>query len=243
MLKVVWKKQDEEAPFTGEQTPENIILMERGYNINSMYDTKLDINDRCHTFEALGANAQRSLEKMISSDQNTKRSAASVPLSLFNDKSSAGRLSNINKKTGQQFSVCTVDRDIPDVIQGDLRDAVYQIKDHLYHECGLDLLKCTFYFKYDKANVLYLVYAAGIQAIEHTVKTNEEKPTTESGEVKQTESLAQVNKFGFHPLLRTVQSTIKTESKDQLQKNNLFSRFSLPTGKLSGSVAGGASDN
>lgn len=176
MLKVVWKKQDEEAPFAAESTSENIILMERGFNIHSMYDAKIDINERCHTFEALSTNAQKSLEKMIASDQNTKRSAASVPMSLFNDKSSLGRLSTVNKK-GQSFSVCAVDRDIPEVIERDLREAVYQIKDHLYHECGLDLLKSTFYFKYDKANTLYLVYAAGIQAIEHSVKGTEENTT------------------------------------------------------------------
>ena len=34
----------------------------------------------------------------------------------------------------------------------------------MYHECGVDLQKCTFYFKYDKANTLYLVYVAGLNA-------------------------------------------------------------------------------
>lgn len=66
MLKVVWKKQDDEAPFSAEPGGGSVILMERGFNINSMYDAKIDINERCHTFEALDSNAQRNLEKMAS---------------------------------------------------------------------------------------------------------------------------------------------------------------------------------
>ena len=100
-----------------------------------------------------------------------------------------------NKKNPAPFNVCVLDRDIPIVIEQDLKEAVFQIKDHLYHECGLDLQKSTFYFKYDKANTLYLIYAAGIQAVEvGLVGTG----------VIQSESLQQVNKFGNHPLLRTV---------------------------------------
>lgn len=108
-----------------------------------------------------------------------------MPLSLFNDKASLGKLST-NKK-GQPFSVCALDREIPEVIQQDLREAVYQIKDHLYHECGLDLLKSTFYFKYDKSNTLYLVYAAGIQAVEHSLPADQDAAASST---RQAESLA-----------------------------------------------------
>lgn len=165
MIKVLWKKQ-------GEAGGEPILLMERGYNINSMYDARVDINERCHTFEALSGNAQRSLEKMATG-LSTKRSAASVPQSLFNDKQSMNRF---QPPAGQKNeSVCAIDREIPPVIEQDLREAVLQIKDHLYHECNLDLLKCTFYFKYDKANTLYLVYVAGIHAAENNVDQEAEE--------------------------------------------------------------------
>ena len=30
------------------------MVVERGFNIHSMYDSKIDLNDRIHTFEALG---------------------------------------------------------------------------------------------------------------------------------------------------------------------------------------------
>jgi len=39
-----------------------------------------------------------------------------------------------------------------------------QIKDHLYHECNIKVMKGTFYFKYDKHDHLYLIHAAGLQA-------------------------------------------------------------------------------
>lgn len=209
--------------------------MERGYNINSMYDAKVDISERCHTFEALNSNAQRSLEKMASG-QATKRSAASAPLTAFNQ-SSVGKTS-VSKKD-QPFSVCAIDREIPEVIQNDLREAVYQIKDHLYHECGLDLIKSTFYFKYDKSNTLYLVYVAGIQAIEHSIKPDESTATSAS--VKQTESLSHVNKYGFHPLLRSVFNTINAESKNQSSKAP-STRHSAPINKISAMSGASASD-
>lgn len=54
MLKVVWKKKDDESgAFTTNSSRDNLILIERGFNIHSMYDNKIDINERCHTFEAL----------------------------------------------------------------------------------------------------------------------------------------------------------------------------------------------
>lgn len=87
----------------------------------------------------------------MTTDQITKRSATSAPMSQFNDKVSLGRLSvSTNKKNAAAFNVCVLDRDIPTVIEQDLKEAVYQIRDHLYHECGMDLHRSTFYFKYDK---------------------------------------------------------------------------------------------
>ena len=209
MLKVVWKKKDDGGgSFAANSTfRENVILIERGFNIHSMYDAKIDINDRCHTFEALSSQAQKGLEKM-SSDQISKRSASSVPLGQFNDKTSLGRLSVASNKKGSASSnVCVLDRDIPPVIEQDLKEAVFQIKDHLYHECGLDLLKSTFYFKYDKSNTLYLIYAAGIQAVE----------VSQMGTGRtQSESLSQVNRQGVHPLLRTVHTAMMSEEKNNL---------------------------
>lgn len=32
------------------------LIIERAFNIHSMYETKIELNDRVHTFEALGPN-------------------------------------------------------------------------------------------------------------------------------------------------------------------------------------------
>ena len=69
MLRVVWKRKDDaDGSFevANGTFRENAMLIERGFNIHSMYDTKIDINDRCHTFEALSSQAQKSLEKLSS---------------------------------------------------------------------------------------------------------------------------------------------------------------------------------
>lgn len=65
--------------------------MERAFNIYSMYENKINLGDRVNTFEALDKYAQRNLEE-IATGQVTKRSAASVPLSLFNDRSSVSKM-------------------------------------------------------------------------------------------------------------------------------------------------------
>lgn len=48
MLKCTWATGSE-----GESSSQ--CLIERAFNIHSMYDAKIDLNDRIHTFEAYGA--------------------------------------------------------------------------------------------------------------------------------------------------------------------------------------------
>lgn len=48
MLKCTW------ASGNGENGGAQ-CLIERAFNIHSMYDAKIDLNDRIHTFEAYGA--------------------------------------------------------------------------------------------------------------------------------------------------------------------------------------------
>ena len=48
MLKCTWASGNDENG--GSQ-----CLIERAFNIHSMYDAKIDLNDRIHTFEAYGA--------------------------------------------------------------------------------------------------------------------------------------------------------------------------------------------
>jgi len=109
-----------------------------------MYDSKRDLCDRIHTFEAQGA-------KMAS--KKARESGTSGP--TFAPKGSSNK---------NETSVCQIDVNIPEVIAAELNESVLQIKDHLYHECNIKLTKGSFYFKYDKNDSLYLIYAAGLQA-------------------------------------------------------------------------------
>ena len=73
---------------------------------------------------------------------------------------------------------CQVNSEVPDIIHAEINGAISQIRDHLSNDCSIDLKNATFYFKYDKKDHLYLVYAAGIQAMS---TTHSEEPTQEPG--------------------------------------------------------------
>ena len=109
-----------------------------------MYDSKMDLCDRIHTFEAQGAKKASKKARELGTSGSTF--AAKGPL---------------NKN---ETSLCQIDMNIPEVISAELNESILQIKDHLYHECNIRLAKGTFYFKYDKNDSLYLIYAAGLQA-------------------------------------------------------------------------------
>ena len=51
---MLWVKRQDTEKEEGTLR-ENVILIERGFNMHSMYDNKVDVNERCHTFEALSA--------------------------------------------------------------------------------------------------------------------------------------------------------------------------------------------
>ena len=111
-----------------------------------MYDSKMDLCDRIHTFEAQGA-------KKASLKAKSNASGTSSP--TFAPRGQLNRNAS---------SVCQIDVNIPEVISSELNDSILQIKDHLYHECHIKLTRGTFYFKYDKHDSLYLIHAAGLQA-------------------------------------------------------------------------------
>jgi len=109
-----------------------------------MYDSKMDLSDRIHTFEAQGVNKASKKARELGAS-----SRAFAPKGTLNK---------------NETSVCQIDVNIPEVISAELNESILQIKDHLYHECNIKLTKGAFYFKYDKNDSLYLVYAAGLQA-------------------------------------------------------------------------------
>ena len=99
-----------------------MCYIERAFNIHSMYDSKIDLSDRIHTFEAM----------------------------------------NIKNRT---IPCCAVDSNVPDIIHAEINEAIMQIKDHLLNVTKVELKNGTFYFKFNKKDKLYLIYAAGIQAV------------------------------------------------------------------------------
>ena len=114
-----------------------------------MYDSRIDLCERIHTFEAPGAKkaSQKAREQL------------GAPFASWSTSAPRGGAPLRNVST-----VCQIDVDIPDVIAAELKECIMQMKDHLYHECNIQLMKGTFYFKYDKHDHLYLIHAAGLQA-------------------------------------------------------------------------------
>ena len=101
---------------------EPTCYVEKAANIHTMYDPKVELSDRIHTFESLGKHYQ-------------------------------------DKK-----SCCVIDSNIPDILHVSLNEAIIKIRDTLQKTSNIDLKNGTFYFKVDKNDKLYLVYACGIQA-------------------------------------------------------------------------------
>jgi len=116
MLKCEWSCSDNPG---GEPA----LFIERAYNIHTMYDSKIDLGDRIHTFEAL-----------------SKKPKDDVP------------------------ACCKIDSQIPDVLHREINTCIEQIRDHLHVASDIVLKTGTFYFKYDKADKLYLIYAGGLNA-------------------------------------------------------------------------------
>ena len=141
MLKCEWS-------CTENPGGEPVCFIERAFNIHSMYESKVDLSDSIHTFEALKKGA---------------------------------------------IACCAVDTNVPDILHIELNEAILQIKDHIYNIAKVELKSGTFYFKFDKADKLYLVHAAGIQA-----------SCVNSGYGEQEESLAAANPTGAHPVLKCV---------------------------------------
>jgi hypothetical protein len=90
-------------------------------------------------------------------------------------------------------SCCTLDSDVPHIIQEEILAAITQIEDHLINECGIILSEGTFYFKFDKKDNLYLTFVAGLRA------------ASKEGQEGQEPGLAMVNSSGRHPILRCVE--------------------------------------
>jgi len=102
------------------------LTIQRAFNIHTMYDNKLALSDRIHTFEAL---AQKGVNK-----------GAAVA------------------------NCCTLDSDVPYIIHEEILAAITQIEVHLLNDCGIVLSEGTFYFKFDKKDILYLTFVAGLRA-------------------------------------------------------------------------------
>jgi len=141
MLKCEWSFS--EIPG-GEPT----LFIERAFNIHTMYDSKVDLGDRIHTFEAM-------------------------------------------TKKGAGATCCSVDSNVPDQLHKEINFCILQIRDHLSAASGIALKQGTFFFKYDKADHLYLVYAGGLNASK--VNCDDQEP-----------SLATANQYGVHPVLKCV---------------------------------------
>ena len=158
------------------------MIIERAFNIHSMYDAKIDLNDRIHTFEAYGAKKASQKVQQALAQGNCISSTEDQTTKL-----------DVNKPPPNMISVCTVDTNIPDFIRLELNEALLQIKDHLYKSYQYDMVGGTFYFKYDKNDDLYLTFVAGLKVFDLS-----NGPTTQ-----QEAGLSTANKFGLHPNLKS----------------------------------------